>query len=724
MRLGNWSRDAQMGLLGVLSTFAILVLGQSDDEYVYVISTLGDPETNLHSALQDTSLTQILLQRDISLSQETPSVTHAVTITGDCPALYCTLDGGNEFRIFTSSGFDAILQLKNLELYNGWAAESGGAVYVHDFGRLTLEDCLIHGNYAEESAGAVFANFASVELLRSKLELNTAVTNGGGLAAVRGLVLIQDSVVHGNHASSKGGGVYGDYGSKIVVNNSVVSSNIAQDGGALAVQLNCPVFNVNGGLTLENTSLSVDGSAVQSNQASGSGGAALVKWGALLSVTDSQLLANVAAAYGGALYADEEARLSLASSRCERSEAAEGGAVYSASAAVAEVRSATLVNNSALAGNGGAVLLHSRASAVIADSSLLEENRAAQGGGGVAADKGTALWAYDVELRRNRALVGAGVYLAGHRGDYRRERGHGKGGPRTDVSPPECNLCTCPGADLGVATSTYSLELRFTPERAPSNASNATNATNATAAEPLSSTDEVLRIQTQGVIYPMLSYVALDWYGAVVPALAEQVTVACFLATQFSGLEYLESREGHGLDVVYAGGAEFMQLKLAGTPEHYYTIRFEPYMETDQGSTLPEPWEALEVEVFIEPCAADDYFNEKTQVCERAAAFVIHVYANGTDTADPFFTFDVEPSLPEDVGYIPGPNPLLPLPYNTSFTFINHAHVRYGFLIETQGAGSVDEYLDGWSAVTNGVLGGGGGSVELRSIAAGACPGP
>ncbi len=120
-------------------------------------------------------------------------------------------------------------------------------------GNLTLSDLTISGG---DTTNVDLSEGGALEIGLGQATLNhVAITNnisydGGGLAAdMNSTLTLNDSVVQGNTATDDGGGIYN--GGALMVKNSVVSSNVAQDqsfgGGG--------IYNDSGTVTLDHSQL-------------------------------------------------------------------------------------------------------------------------------------------------------------------------------------------------------------------------------------------------------------------------------------------------------------------------------------------------------------------------------------------------------------------------------------------------------------------------------------
>lgn len=156
-----------------------------------------------------------------------------------------------------------------------------GTIYALD--KLSLIDCLIADNTAEEAGGGLYAYFACGELQRVSL-LNTVIrdnraTTGGAIFADASELHLQASIIKGNRAvgdefNSVGGGIAamrdqnfsGHWCGSLVLDDSSISENVADaDGGGIWS------FNPSG----EKNITFLNGSSVTANTPNNCGGVAI-----------------------------------------------------------------------------------------------------------------------------------------------------------------------------------------------------------------------------------------------------------------------------------------------------------------------------------------------------------------------------------------------------------------------------------------------------------------
>ncbi|MFO0791220.1 MAG: putative Ig domain-containing protein [Pirellulales bacterium] len=200
--------------------------------------------------------------------------------------------------------------LSNSTITGNTAGGDGGGIYAS--GTVTLKNSTIGGtvagagNTANSSGGGIFGN--TIDLTNSSASGNTATnTDGGGIYA-KGNVTLLNSTVTGNTAGDDGGGIYGllsvnitnstiggiagstankaaddgggIYATNVVLQNSTVAGNEAQDG-----------LDGNGGGVLGVVSAMIKNSTIANNKAGNDGGGV---FSANVTLQDATVASNIA----------------------------------------------------------------------------------------------------------------------------------------------------------------------------------------------------------------------------------------------------------------------------------------------------------------------------------------------------------------------------------------------------------------------------------------------
>lgn len=236
------------------------------------------------------------------------------------------ISGNNTNRIFyvdftASSIVNKAITIDSIALINGAASGNGGAIYFKHGDSLVVNNSLISGNTASSAGGAIYAYAFSA-------------------ASMPLTVTINNSTVSGNTANTSGGGIYSNSNSNtnfsvVTVSNSTIFGNTANSGSGGGIYSNS---NSN---TANFSTVTVSNSTVSGNMAtSGFGGGIYSKANSNASNAASTVTVSNCTINGNSSYASG------------------GGGIYSRSTIVdynsnASSVSTVSVDNCDISGNGG-----------------------------------------------------------------------------------------------------------------------------------------------------------------------------------------------------------------------------------------------------------------------------------------------------------------------------------------------------------------------------------
>jgi hypothetical protein len=149
-----------------------------------------------------------------------------LTIDASALAEGITISGNNSTRIFNANNY-AEITLTALTLINGNAGGGRGGAFKGDYGpTLTLNRCMLKGNYALEG-GAIF--------VQNQFYLNNCTLTGntgvyGGALQCQASGNLNHCTIVGNHANY-GGGIYIYYYVPLYMENCIVAGNSAFNAG-------------------------------------------------------------------------------------------------------------------------------------------------------------------------------------------------------------------------------------------------------------------------------------------------------------------------------------------------------------------------------------------------------------------------------------------------------------------------------------------------------------
>jgi predicted outer membrane repeat protein len=183
------------------------------------------------------------------------------------------------------------------QVYSNTAYEGGGIYFqnaqVNHLHIVNINDSQIYSNKASLSAG--FENRSGdatvpVILINTTFAQNQAAAYGGAIGNY-GTLDISTSTLDGNTAGARGGGIYDYEGGQVNLNQSTLSNNSAQYGGAIYSEL-----------FLHNTSLiSITNSTLSGNIASRDGGGIYAQ-GGQISLFNATIAYNLVVVPGGITY--------------------------------------------------------------------------------------------------------------------------------------------------------------------------------------------------------------------------------------------------------------------------------------------------------------------------------------------------------------------------------------------------------------------------------------
>ena len=189
-----------------------------------------------------------------------PSITSAIVIIGNNNLLERSNAVSDTFRIFHVAA-NGTLELSDVTLSNGLADETNGGINEDDDGGaifargdLTIDNSIFQNNsagfggaLATPVVGAGTITITNSQFLGNSATANNNVDGGGGAIASGATLTLTNSIVTGNYALYRGGGVYNRGSSSTMdIYNSTISGNDSDNSGA-------GVYNLAGTVNIYNS---------------------------------------------------------------------------------------------------------------------------------------------------------------------------------------------------------------------------------------------------------------------------------------------------------------------------------------------------------------------------------------------------------------------------------------------------------------------------------------
>lgn len=227
---------------------------------------------------------------------------------------------------------------------------------------------------------------------------------------------LEDVTLTGGEASAAGGAIRND-GGGVFINNSTLSNNTANTGGAIDNQSGSGSVTANGTTFINNSAsyggaidnddgnaLYIYNSTFTTNQAANDGGA-IHNDGGNLTVTGSQFTGNISGRYGGAIDSDDNSVAVIESSTFDGNDASDRGGAINNDGHMTIAENTVIINNTVL-GWGGAI--HTDDYLWVEDTTITF-NEASNGGG--IYNRGEDLQIVDSTISQNSAEdTGGGLF--------------------------------------------------------------------------------------------------------------------------------------------------------------------------------------------------------------------------------------------------------------------------------------------------------------------------
>lgn len=229
-----------------------------------------DAEANAGSDIITFSATFFSVSKTINLVTALPVISSDLTITGPGATLL-TIDGGNNFRVFSISILPAIgntISISGLTIQNGKSSDGAGVKIASTATSLTttvnISNCIFNSNEATVKGGGIYNESDVLNITNTVFNNNLGggvynkgfftVSNstfsnntsnyGGGLYTFGGSIV--NCTFNGNNAVFNGGAIFNSGGQPAIINCTVAGNSAIVAGGGVACASGasgCPVSN-------------------------------------------------------------------------------------------------------------------------------------------------------------------------------------------------------------------------------------------------------------------------------------------------------------------------------------------------------------------------------------------------------------------------------------------------------------------------------------------------
>jgi hypothetical protein len=236
-----------------------------------VLKAIGSEDNKIHFTLMDTTNLSDMLSPEggwegIHFDNGSNGADGAMFDNDTSKIIYCIIEFGKTLDEVTDS--------------------FGGAIYIHHFSKLRIENCEIAHNYSHKAGGAIYCDKANPIIRGNEIHHNRTNGRGGGICCEKSDPLITDNWIHTNTCMSSGGGIDCKF-SKPEMTNNIIDHNrvISGSGGGI----NCQTSDAR---IINNRLL---------NNTSYSGGGITISWGPA-EVTNNLIANNSVHTTGGGVH--------------------------------------------------------------------------------------------------------------------------------------------------------------------------------------------------------------------------------------------------------------------------------------------------------------------------------------------------------------------------------------------------------------------------------------
>ncbi len=204
---------------------------------------------------------------------------------------YCTINTNSVPGIYAWN-ISGTLKITNSSSTNN----TGNGIYISSSssGKITISNNTVTNNIASSNGGGIYCNGGTKTISNNTVSNNkassTSTIYGGGIYCRDGTNAISGNTISNNSVSTHGGGV-SCYGGTNTISNNTITNNTADDDG--------------GGILCDSTTATVSNNTITGNIASDTGGTyaggGIAAWSSTVTISNNTISNNKASGYGGGI---------------------------------------------------------------------------------------------------------------------------------------------------------------------------------------------------------------------------------------------------------------------------------------------------------------------------------------------------------------------------------------------------------------------------------------
>ncbi len=150
--------------------------------------------------------------------------------------------GGGIYIKDTDYGENGDVILNGVSIMDNIASERGGGIHLWDYVEATIKNSTISGNRAIDGGGIYYDESyyddGFLDIINTEITGNVANSSGGGIHNYKGKIMTLTNVTLSGNTANIGGGLF-NYVTEVIVNNSIIwGNNASTEGENISLKLN------------------------------------------------------------------------------------------------------------------------------------------------------------------------------------------------------------------------------------------------------------------------------------------------------------------------------------------------------------------------------------------------------------------------------------------------------------------------------------------------------